>query len=282
MRKLIPQAILVLVCLCARTTFAHERIVTDTVKTVHKLDGNLSEWKPEGFTTDGETKIQYAADHDADNLYLALKVTDQGVQMKMMMQGMYLYVDKRGKKKEGTGIEFPVKRSRESGGGFGGGGGRGGRPAPTPDESGNGGRPDPAAMREKMATMLLFLKSFGFGDGEEKTQLITQPDAVNVAFDWDDNNLFIVEYLIPLKLLGTKEELNGKTLGIGWKINGMEAPAGPVATSTQLVAVPAGSSRPSGGGSGKNTSFTPRADFGSNNDSRFREQSFWTKHILNL
>jgi hypothetical protein len=275
MRKLFPQAALVLACLYAPAIYAHEKNFTDTIAIVHQLDGNLSEWKPEAFTTDGETKIQYALHHDASNLYLALRVSDPAEQMKMMMQGMYLYVDKKGKKRENTGIEFPVKRSRDGGGGgFGGG-----RPSGA-DENG-GGRPDPKAMRERMASMMIFLKSFGFGDGEEKTQLITQADAVNVAFDWDENNQFMIEYLIPMKLLGDKEELAGKPLGIGWKINGIQAPS---ASGSDFASVPGGSAGRGGGGGGRGPatrSSTPRADF-SSNDSRFREQSFWTKYTLNF
>ena len=77
----------------------------------HTLNGSTDEWPAEKFTTDKETDIIYAIDNDAQNLYLALKITNQGEQIKMMSMGMKLFIDLKGKHKEDLGVEFPVKRS---------------------------------------------------------------------------------------------------------------------------------------------------------------------------
>src|SRR6478752_6195238 len=99
MRKLIRRVVVPMVCLLASETMAHT-LATDSVKINHTTDGNIDEWKQEKFETDKETHIQYTIDHDATNLYLAIKVSDQAMQMKLMRQGMSLYLDKNGKKKE--------------------------------------------------------------------------------------------------------------------------------------------------------------------------------------
>lgn len=261
-------------------TALQAKTLRDSARINHILDGNISEWNPARFETDKETNIQYAIDHDANNLYLAVKVTDPQLQMKMMTLGMDLYMDTKGRKRERTGIGFPLKRES--------GGGRGFRPGA---EQGEGGRPDPKEMRERLAATMILLKTFGFDDKEDQNQLISQPNGINLAFDWDDANHFSIEYLVPLSFLGGQTALTGKTLGIGWKINGMEMQnaGGPVAVTTQLVGVPAGSGRPSGGGNGR----TGGARAGGGNtggggagfasvDNRMREQSFWTKYVMSF
>ena len=100
--------ILAVVCLFATKSMANGLNINDSAAKInHVVDGNISEWKADKFEVDKETNIAYAVDHDANNIYLAMKVSDQRTQMKLMMQGMNLYIDKKGKRKEGTGIEFP-------------------------------------------------------------------------------------------------------------------------------------------------------------------------------
>jgi hypothetical protein len=256
---------------------AAEIFTYDTGKIVHVIDGNTKEWNVEKFEKDKDTEISYAIDQDDKNIYLAVKVPNQRIQMKMMMQGMNLYFDKKGKKKEGTGIEFPIKRERESGGG-GFGGGRGNR-----GETGE--RPDMKEQREKLAAGMIFLKIFGFDGQEDKTQLITQPDGINVSFDWDDANLLSIEYQVPINFIGKVADLKGKTLSIGFKLNGAEQSGGPTVVRTEIVGVPAGSGRgaaSSGGGRGAGSG---RSFDQSNNESRnelMKEQSFWTKINFNF
>ena len=281
MRKLMITAILPVACLLSTQTTATPNRVSDSAKITHVIDGNISEWKIEKFETDRETELMYSIDHDATNLYLAMKVPNQGTQMKMMMNGMSLFLDKKGKRKEGTGIEFPIKKE---GGGrdFSGGGvrgGRGGGSTATPGAE----RPDPKQMRENLAATMILLKTFGFDDQEDKTQLISTPNGISVAFDWDDANNFYLEYSVPISFLGTTAALNGKPLGIGWKINGMALVV--TGSTTELVGVPAGSTgggRGGGGGGGRGAGSGRSAaqDFGNSSDSRFKEQSIWTKYTL--
>jgi len=209
-----------------------------TTRITHVIDGLITEWNITKFETDKETEILFSVDNDATNLYLAMKIPNQQTQMKLMTLGMSLYLDKKGKKREGTGIEFPIKRDG-GGGGFRGGGG-GGRPGGG-DQAQGGGAPDQKAMREKLANMMIFLKIFGFDDKEDKSQLIDMQNGINIAFEWDDANTLYVEYLIPLSFLGSQAALTGKPLGIGWKINGVSAPTESFSTSTVV-------GRPSGGG----------------------------------
>ena len=283
MRHFTMITILPVVCLFATKSMANGLHMNDTTaKIAHVVDGNTSEWKADKFEVDKETGIAYSIDHDANNIYLAMRVSDQRTQTKMMMQGMNLYIDKKGKKKEGTGIEFPIKK--EGGGGFGGRGG--GRAARGGDQNGGAQGPDLKEMRENLAATMIILKTFGFEDQEDKQQMIVVENGVNVAFEWDDSNTFHLEYMVPIRFIGTQAALNGKPLGIGWKINGVEAPQA-VSSSTAIVGVPAGGSigrGGSGGGRGGGNSGAGRANAPSfdTSDSRFKEQSIWTKYVINF
>jgi hypothetical protein len=275
MRKPTFLVMLAFICFAAKQTNANPVAVHDsTGKINHVLDGNTSEWKTDKFETDNDTKVLYAVDHDATNLYMALVVSDMSMQTKMMMQGMKMYIDKKAKRKEGTGIEFPIKRA--NGGGF-----RGGKEQ---------GPPDIQSIREKATGWMIFLKTFGFDDQEDRSQLISVPDAVNIAFDWDESNTLHIEYRIPLALLGGPTALNGKPLAIGWKINGMESSSETASTSvtrTELVGVPVSTSATGGRSSGAgraSSSSSAGNSFGRDLSpgavvTRTKDQSFWTKYI---
>lgn len=262
------QVVLCIACFVPLTKITAAPKFSDSVKIVHVLDGNLNEWQKDKFETDKETEVLFAVDHDDNNLHLALKIPNIRTQMKMMRMGMNLYIDKKGKHREGMGVQFPSKNDGVSGDG-GGARNNGGTP------------PDPKAMRDQLATGMIFLRTFGFDD-EDKTQLITAENGINIAFGWDEANVMYIEYQVPMSMIGKKQDLTGKPIGIGWKINGASNER--TATSTQLVSVPASSRSIPGvnprGGSGPGASGSMGSS--SSNDPAFREQSFWTKYNLNF
>lgn len=117
-----------------------------------------------------------------------------------MTQGNKLFINKKGKRKEGTGIEFPVKRE-ESTGGFGVHEGRG--------AVGEAGKTDPKEMRARLAANLIFLKTSGLADQEDKTLVIGEPGEIGLAYNWDEENNFYIEYRIPLHLIDAPSSLAG-------------------------------------------------------------------------
>ncbi|HET9745431.1 MAG TPA: hypothetical protein VFP97_06960 [Chitinophagaceae bacterium] len=199
----------------------------DTTIVTHLLDGNTAEWPTEKFVTNKATKMEYAADNDKQSLFLALNVSDKNVQKRIMQDGLNVYIDIKGKKKENRGIEFPVKMGN--------------------------------------ITSIENLKLFGFSDGEPRIQSIKNEGTVNIAIAWDTSYVMHIEYSIPLKMLEeTVADLNTKKISIGWKLQESELPSitsqhVPTTTTTRQVGVPAGT-RPSGSSQGvsnanSNTSF---------------------------
>src|SRR5678809_627757 len=102
MRSLIILPVIALITFSFRPSahFHTKQSIADTAIINHVLDANIDEWPAEKFEQDNETNIKYAIDNDAQNLYIAMVIPGFPTQMKMMRQGMNLYIDLKGKKKQ--------------------------------------------------------------------------------------------------------------------------------------------------------------------------------------
>ena len=241
---------------------------TDTSHVGHVLDGSTTEWPDSAFQTDKETMIHYASDNNGEYLFLALRVPDFRTQMKLMRQGMTVFIDLKGKKKEGRGIEYPIKPE--------------GAPPPIKMEPGA----DKKEVRAAMSIRMFAMKLFGFSDAEPVSQALQMPGSANIAFDWDSSDVLHIEYFIPLSMLDNINSLHQKTISVGWKINGVQMQNG----SPNTVGVTSTSSiegRPSGGGGGRGgrgagptmTSSLPSSPGPAGGaPATMNEQSFWTKY----
>jgi len=238
-------------------------VYSDSEHVGHVIDGTTNEWPDSVFHADKETLINYAVDNDGANLFIALRVADFRTQMKMMRQGMTLFIDMRGKKKENMGIEYPVKPE----GGYA--------------NNGNmaGGKPDKKAIREAMSYHLFAMKLFGFTDAEPVSQGLQVTGSANIAFGWDSSDVMHIEYSIPLSMLGETHSLHNKMISLGWRINGAElqSTSGNTVAVTSIEARPAGGNR--GGGSRGQPTVSPANSFPQTSSAASSgEQSFWTKY----
>jgi len=236
-------------------------VFADTSHVDHVLDGLTAEWPDSIFHTEKETLIRYATDNNGQNLFLAMRIPDFRTQMKIM-QGMKVFIDLKGKKKENRGIEYPVKPE----GAF-----AGNMPAGTTDKK---------EMRASMSFHLFAMKVFGFTDIEPFSQGLQMPNSVNIAFNWDSSDVLHIEYLIPLNMLDDINSLRQKTISIGWKIYGAQAQNGNVVTVTSVEGREQGTGRTVRGPRTVSSTPTPVASTGAPLTSG--EENFWTKHTLNF
>ncbi|MEO7531984.1 MAG: hypothetical protein ABIS69_11250 [Sediminibacterium sp.] len=283
MRKLILLAVVLTSWLFTTKSIANTHRLKDSVKTVHTLDGNINEWNIGKFDSDPITKTLYSADNDGENLYVAMKIADQAIQYKIMSQGMSMFIDKKGKKRENATVQFPIKKAVDGFSGRGGGGG----------PRLQGGQQYSKEMRELFTARLLFLKVFSMENlDDDKTMVISQPGLVNIAYSWDDENNMYIEYRVPLIFIAEPVSLNGKAISIGWKLHGGELPKAvaeadskTVTTTTQIVGVPAGTTPSSssssrggrGGGGGRSGAIV---NYGSFPEPEVKEHSMWTKYVV--
>jgi len=244
------------ISLLANSNYSHLKFSStfqaDTTIISHLLDGNTAEWPREKFVTDQPTKIEYAIDNDNQTLFLAINIPDRSIQKKVMQEGMNLYIDTKGKKKENKGIEFPVRMENIS-------------------------------STENM-------KLFGFDNAEPFIQNIRTEGTANIAIAWDSSSILHIEYTIPLKLIEKDlSELNNKKISIGWKIEENKMPPSntiqssnnttqPVSTSTRLVGVPAGSKPPPANPPIRSSRPSQNDPFAQSNTGK--AQSIWATHII--
>jgi hypothetical protein len=216
---------------------------TDTTIIIHSLDGNIAEWPEQKFSLDETTKIHYAIDNDDKVLFLAARISDKATQRKIMQQGLQLFVDIKGKKKENHGVEFPLKT-------------------------------DAAASIQSM-------RVFGFDNAPESAQSLKAEGTINIAIAWDSSYAMNIEYYIPLKILEKSiAELNNKKISIGWKIEEPDITSNssqPVSTTSRVVAVTSSGNRPT---SNRNAGLPGNNNDIPSPSSTNKSKSFWTTHTI--
>ena len=198
----------------------NEKYFLDDTLIKHQLDGRVNEWPAQKFETDATTQFKYAIDNDKQNLYLVLSITGFREQMRLMHQGMNLYLDPKGKKKEGKGIEFPVQRNQSAADIL---------TAYRSQANENANQESPEqkkaaikAMRAEMALGLSSMKVFGFSEDKSEEQGLVMPGSANIAFAWDSTDAMNIEYRIPLSFFGGISSVDQKDISIGWKVNAMQ------------------------------------------------------------
>jgi len=248
----------------------------------HIIDGKVTEWSPASFETDMLTEIKYAKDNDAQNLYLALIIPSTRIQMKIMRQGMELYIDIKDKKKAKQGIEFPVKRDQTTENTMT-------SPRSQRDEE-NPGKETPEqkkarfkAMRASMTLNLVSMKVFGFSEDKSEEQGLIMPGSANVAFAWDSTETMCIEYKIPISLLGASSSLSQKEITLGWKLNGFQMSSNNSSSGESSQGGGrhgGGGGRHGGGGGGGGYHNQGEASNQQDIQNLMKDQSFWTKYTF--
>ena len=239
----------------------------DTFPYKHITNGELDDWDPASFDIHELSGIRFATENDKEKLYIAMYIIDQSVQRRIAQAGMQLMIDVKGKKRESTYIEFPVKKDPLS-------------EIPAPDLQGQN-----QSFTERLAASMLFLKKKGFKDQlqEIEMELAGTASDIMLSFGWDERNVLYIEYEIPLKRLAVLDNLMGKEITVGFKLKAQESlplppkPVTPIGSfNARLVGVPAGSSPPT-----SRTTSTQNANPTPANKILQPQQLFWMKHILN-
>jgi len=249
----------------------------------HLLDGRVNEWPAQKFETDPATQFKYAVDNDKQNVYLVVCIANFREQMKIMHQGMDLYIDPKGKKKEGKGIEFPVKRDQSTADlvmNYRSQGNENTEQA-SPEQR----KASMRAMRAEMALGLSSMKVFGFSEDKSEEQGLLMRGSANIAFAWDSTDVMNIEYRIPLSFLEASSSLDQKDISIGWKVNGFQFSSNHSGESST-----GGGGHGSGGYGGGGGRGHGGGGYGSHGDSNSqqgaenmaKDQSFWAKYTFKV
>jgi hypothetical protein len=241
--------------------------ICDTLPVQHTTNGELDDWDPASFDIHEPSGIRFATENDKEKLYVAMYIINPSIQKRICNTGMQLMIDAKGKKRESTYIEFPIKKE-------------GLTDIPAYDTQGQD-----QSYTERLAASMLFLKKRGFKDQTQEIEMapVGAASDIALAFGWDERNILYIEYEIPLKRLAVAESLIGKEMMVGFKLNSQESlPEQPKPVTrvgsfdARLVAVPAGSGPPA-----TRTANAIPSNSTSGNKISAPQQLFWLKHVLN-
>lgn len=239
----------------------------DTLPYKHTTNGELDDWDPASFDIHELSGIRFATENDKEKLYIAMYITDQSVQKRIAQAGMQVMIDAKGKKRESTYIEFPVRKD------------------PLSEMPASDLQAQNQSFTERLAASMLFLKKKGFRDQLQdiEMELAGRVSDIMLSFGWDERNVLYIEYEIPLKRIAAVENLVGKEITVGFKLNAQESlplppkPVTPIGSfNAKLVGVPAGSGPPV-----SRTTSTQNANPTPANKILQPQQLFWMKHVLN-
>ncbi|HWB62799.1 MAG TPA: hypothetical protein VG603_04750 [Chitinophagales bacterium] len=190
------------------------------------VDGRPDEWPQPFRYYDGATKLQFAFANDTANLYICVKVTDEATQMRLLRAGMGLWIDTKGKKKETTGISFPIKQEHSGNGEW-----------RKRNEEGGEGNTQPTEpmqqrdmlnrMKEHALLQQTTLRIKGFTGVADQDLPLKNDYGINTSFNWDTLNTLCIEYKVPLALIlghALTAADAAKPVSIGFVENALEMP----------------------------------------------------------
>jgi hypothetical protein len=168
------------------------------------VDGSITEWANLNFDTDKKAKVDYLIAKDDNNIYLALKTTDQVRVSSILGSGLTWSINTEGKKSKQYSMTFPLTEKKDK------------------DNQEEYMNLIPEQIIAKIAMMkqrLINVK--GFKDIQDNELSALNPYGIKAAVNFDENTGLSYEVSIPLSLF--KEN---KSAGNDWafniKINGLQ------------------------------------------------------------
>jgi len=186
-----------------------------------KVDGKLNEWGYDFQAYNKTTKLYYTMANDDKNLYLVVKIKDKIDINKALGGGISLLINTADKKKDKDAftITFPMPPPRASGGGRGGMRGmRGGNQSQTPEQIDSASR----ASHKTALGLIREIGVLGFKDITDSTISIYNEYGIKAAAGFDEEDAFVSELSIPLKLLALNAD-EPKEFAYNIKANGINS-----------------------------------------------------------
>ncbi|WP_417591845.1 hypothetical protein [Owenweeksia hongkongensis] len=193
---------------------------------------------------DQDSKILYWAQHDSKNLYLTLATSDPTSQRQILMQGISVWFDEAGRKREYLGFTYPAKDPHADGG----------RPPMNrgerqPMEDSRDNKEMARRLMQQFQSRISYIELHGFleeGSFERLNYRLEKgPIKVDISMNKDGELLYKVK--VPLTSIFTEEGGTNRLVSVGVEAN-FERGAKPSAPPSGGVQM--GGGGPPGGGQG--------------------------------
>jgi hypothetical protein len=235
MQKTLVRAALVLVAiqLVACTTSKHS--TTKRLSGVWQAqpvtaDGSNKDWPSAYPDYDSKASLGYAVSNDKENLYIRVETGDQATQMKILRNGLTVWIDKTGAKELITAINYPIPRSFTQGKSNKR---EGEDVGPSDGYTQNQSYVQRINREDRIRTLMEEAKEFslqGFRHCNSQFSIIQKDSCgIEVRIGLDETTL-VWEAVIPFKTFYPKAQIDkrdkGKILSICIETTGSERPAG--------------------------------------------------------
>ena len=181
--------------LCINTTAYSQDAMSVWDTSGIRIDGKFKEWPSFFRFYISGAKLQFDFCNDSSNVYICIKAVDMEAQSRLMHSGVDLWFDPMGKKKQKTGISFPMKLE----------GAPGDAPRRMRANSDPSSEPSERSRASKLRERVLFaqniIKVTGMIDVKEPEISLQNKYGIEIAYDWDSLNILAIEYKIPLSLI---------------------------------------------------------------------------------
>jgi len=194
------------------------------------IDGSNKDWPSPYPEYDDKAQLGYAVSNDKENLYITVETGDLATQLKILKNGLTVWIDKTGEKTEETAINFPIpteaKEENEEGEK---------RPAKGQWQQGNGSSQDKQrmALEDRVKKAITEANEYslqGFkGCNLQFPVMEKDTCGIVVRMAIDNDNEMVWEAVVPFKSFYTKREVDkrdkGKPMSICFETVGMKKPA---------------------------------------------------------
>lgn len=195
------------------------------------IDGSNKDWPSPYPEYDDKAMLGYVVSNDKENLYITVETGDPATQLKILREGLTVWIDKTGEKEEVTAINFPLPTHA-------GGNRQKDMSPPTharwnPEEGNN---PDKKRLQleERVKAALGNARDYSL-QGFKGCNLqfpIMEKDTCGIVtrIALDEFNELVWEAVIPFKTFYYKAEISkadqGKVISICFETNGAKRPSG--------------------------------------------------------
>jgi hypothetical protein len=191
------------------------------------IDGSNKDWPSPYPEYDEKAQLGYAVSNDKDNLYITVETGDPATQLKILRNGLTVWIDKTGEKNEETAINYPIPDEAAEEGHQAG-------KKPSPREWQGGGQ-DKIRMEleDRVRKEITGANEFslqGFKGCNMQFQLMEKDSCgIMVRMNIDADNELVWEAVVPFKAFYSKQEIDkrdkGKPISICFETVGLKKPA---------------------------------------------------------
>jgi hypothetical protein len=198
------------------------------------IDGDSKDWPAPYPEYNSKASLGYAVSNDKDNLYITVETGDQATQLKILRNGLTVWIDKTGDKEQVTAINYPLPRNYNRGA-KNDRDGSDTRPSSGYWQQGQGNNPRQRAnMEDRIKKLLEGANEYslqGFRSCNAQFPLMQKDSCgIVVRIGLDETNELVWEAVIPFKSFFHKAQIDrrdkGKPMSICIETTGSDRPAG--------------------------------------------------------